>query len=83
MLTTPAVADKNLITAGATGSLLWTKLIIERLNVFSEKALEAWYNYFKIGKAEFFFALMQQAGRQKTAEKTDFQKNNRADRKFI
>ena len=59
----PAVADKNLITAGATGSLLWTKLIIERLNVFSEKALEAWYNYFKTGKAEYFFALMQQAGR--------------------
>ena len=58
-----AVADKNLITAGATGSLLWTKLIIERLNVFSEKALEAWYNYFKIGKAEYFFALMQQSGR--------------------
>ena len=25
---TPAVADKNLITAGATGSLLWTKLIM-------------------------------------------------------
>lgn len=59
----PAVADKNLITAGATGSLLWAKLIIERLNVFSDKALESWYNYFKTGKAEYFFALMQQAGK--------------------
>lgn len=59
----PAVADKNLITAGATGSLLWAKLIMERLNVFSEEALEAWYNYFKTGRAEYFFALMQQAGR--------------------
>ena len=70
----PAVADKNLITAGATGSLLWAKLIIERLNVFSDKALESWYNYFKTGKAEYFFALMQQAGKQKTAEKLIFKK---------
>ena len=70
----PAVADKNFITAGATGSLLWAKLIIERLNVFSDKALESWYNYFKTGKAEYFFALMQQAGKQKTAEKLIFKK---------
>ena len=70
----PAVADKNLITAGATGSLLWAKLIIERLNVFSDKALESWYNYFKTGWAEYFFALMQQAGRQETAEKLIFKK---------
>ena len=70
----PAVADKNLITAGATGSLLWAKLIIERLNVFSDKALDSWYNYFKTGKAEYFFALMQQAGKQKTAEKLIFKK---------
>ena len=59
----PAVADNNLITAGATGSLLWTKLIIERLKVFSDEALEAWYNYFKKGKAEDFFELMQQTNK--------------------
>ena len=30
----PSVADNNLITANPTGSLLWAKQIIERLEVF-------------------------------------------------
>lgn len=55
----PAVADGNLITASATGALPWAKLIIERLGVFREDTLEAWYAYFSTGKAEHFFALMQ------------------------
>ena len=54
-----AVCYNNLITAGATGSLLWTKLILHKLNVFENAALDEWYNYFHTGKAEHFFALMQ------------------------
>lgn len=55
----PAVSDNNLITASCTGSLLWTKLIIERLDVFEENTLKAWYNYFSTGDPNAFFALMQ------------------------
>ena len=55
----PAVADGNLITASATGSLAWAKLIIENLGVFMPQTLEAWFAYFSAGKAEDFFALMQ------------------------
>lgn len=55
----PSAADDNLITAGSTGALLWTKQIIERLGVFAPDTLEAWYNYFNTGKPEYFFALMQ------------------------
>ena len=55
----PAVRDGNLITGSATGSLMWTKLIIEKLDLFKPETLEAWYAYFSTGKAEHFFALMQ------------------------
>jgi len=55
----PSVTDNNLITAGSTGTLLWTKQIIERLGVFRSDTLEAWYDYFSTGKPEHFFALMQ------------------------
>ena len=57
-----AVADNNLITAGATGSLLWTKYIIESMNVFEKDAIDAWYDYFNTGKQEYFFKLMQAVG---------------------
>lgn len=55
----PAVVDNNLITASSTGALLWTKQIIEKLDVFQSDTLESWYNYFSTGKAEHFFSLMQ------------------------
>ena len=55
----PAVSDGNLITGSATGSLMWTKLIIEKLGLFKPETLEAWYAYFSTGKAEHFFTLMQ------------------------
>lgn len=54
-----SVADNNLITASSTGALLWAKQIIERLDVFTADTLEAWYDYFRTGKPEYFFALMQ------------------------
>lgn len=55
----PSVADGNLITASATGALLWAKQIIEHLGVFQPNTLEAWYSYFSSGEAQHFFALMQ------------------------
>ena len=58
-----SIADDNLITAGATGALLWTKQIIERINVFEKDALNAWYEYFRTGESQYFFKLMQAVGR--------------------
>lgn len=55
----PSVADHNLITAGSTGALLWTKQIIERLSVFQPNTLDAWYAYFSSGQAQHFFTLMR------------------------
>lgn len=55
----PSVADKNLITAGSTGALLWAKKIIEHLGVFQANTLESWYEYFCTGEPKHFFALMQ------------------------
>lgn len=55
----PSVADRNLITASSTGTLLWAKQIIERLEVFQPDTLEAWYMYFSTGKEQHFFTLMQ------------------------
>ncbi|MDO5111830.1 MAG: DJ-1/PfpI family protein [Clostridia bacterium] len=55
----PSVADSNLITASATGALLWAKQILARAGVFEANTLDAWYDYFRTGKPEYFFALMQ------------------------
>lgn len=55
----PSVADNNLITAGPTGALLWAKQIIEYLGVFQSNTLESWYEYFRTGEPQHFFALMQ------------------------
>lgn len=55
----PSITDHNLITAGSTGALLWAKQIIEHLGVFQSDTLEAWYEYFRTGQPEQFFALMQ------------------------
>ena len=55
----PSVATHNLITAGSAGGLLWAKQIIEYLGVFQNDTLEFWYEYFKTGKPQHFFALMQ------------------------
>lgn len=55
----PSVTDRNLITAGSAGALLWAKQIIENLDVFQPNTLESWYEYFSTGKPEHFYALMQ------------------------
>ncbi len=55
----PSLADNNLITAGCTGALLWAKQILEKLGVFGADTLASWYEYFRTGEAQYFFALMQ------------------------
>ncbi|MDR2899790.1 MAG: glutamine amidotransferase [Clostridiales bacterium] len=55
----PSVCDDNLITAGATGGLLFAKQILSQLGVFEPNTLEFWYEYFSTGKPEHFFALLQ------------------------
>ena len=55
----PSIASNNLITASSTEALLWTKQIIECLDVFKSNTLESWYNYFNTGDSKFFFELMQ------------------------
>lgn len=53
-----AVSDGNLITASSAGPLQFARYILQRLEVFSDQALEAWYNYFNTGEARYFYALM-------------------------
>lgn len=53
-----AVADGNLITASSAGGLLFARNILANLGVFSEDTLEARYNYFNTGEAEYFHSLM-------------------------
>lgn len=55
----PSVVGDNLITASASGALLWAKQIIEHLGVFRPDTLEEWYAYFNTGETQHFFALMQ------------------------
>ncbi|MFD1412328.1 type 1 glutamine amidotransferase family protein [Oceanobacillus jeddahense] len=55
----PSIASNNLITAGSTAALLWTKQIIESLDVFKSNTLVSWYNYFNTGDSKYFFELMQ------------------------
>lgn len=53
-----AVSDGNLVTASSAGSLLWARYILEYLQIFSQETVNAWYNYFLTGDAEYFGKLM-------------------------
>ena len=53
-----SVNDGNLITAGSAGGLLFAKQILKNMDVMSDDALDAWYEYFKTGDAGAFFRLM-------------------------
>lgn len=53
-----AVADRNLVTAGSAGSLLWARYILEYLKMYSPETIEAWYRYFATGDAKYFGELM-------------------------
>ncbi|MCC7667700.1 DJ-1/PfpI family protein [Liquorilactobacillus satsumensis] len=54
-----SVSNNNLITAGSAGALMWTKQIMESLEVFKKDTLDFWYAYFSTGNTKFFFKLMK------------------------
>ena len=53
-----AVQDRKLITASSAGSLLWSKLIVEELRLYSKTTIESWFNYFSTGDAQYYFEMM-------------------------
>ena len=53
-----AVQDGKLITASSAGSLLWAKLIVDELGIYSKTTVEAWFNYFSTGDAQYYFDMM-------------------------
>ncbi len=53
-----AVRDGCLITASSAGSLLWARYIIEYLNLYSEKTVEAWFKYFSTGQVNYYGELV-------------------------
>ncbi|WP_263574197.1 DJ-1/PfpI family protein [Staphylococcus schweitzeri] len=55
----PSVSHKNLITASSTGALMWTKDILQKLDVFKHSTLDAWFNYFSTGNSKYYFELLQ------------------------
>lgn len=57
----PACIDHNLVTASSAGSLLWTKYILDYLQVFPEKFNQSWYNYFTTGNPQYFNELISQS----------------------
>lgn len=54
----PAVRDGNLITASAMAPLEFAHAIFDYLQLYTPEVLDAWYNLFATGKAEYFGALM-------------------------
>lgn len=55
----PAVTDGNLITASGLAPVEFACHILQRLDVISPAALDAWYNLYTTRKPEFFYALME------------------------
>ncbi|WP_018759229.1 DJ-1/PfpI family protein [Paenibacillus terrigena] len=52
------VDDGQLITTGSAGGLHLARQVMERLDVMSKEALSAWYEYYRTGDANHFYALM-------------------------
>ena len=55
-----AVYDKKLITASSAGSLLWSKYILENLEIFSKNAIESWYKYYKLCISKYYIEFMEE-----------------------
>jgi putative intracellular protease/amidase len=60
----PVVEDDGVITAPATASLELAKHLLEKLQVFSPAALEAWYALHRTGKPEHYFAFVEAVKKQ-------------------
>lgn len=60
----PAVRDPGrLITAAGTAPLEFAREVFAELDLYEESTLEAWYQLFKTGKAEYFANLQQAAAK--------------------
>lgn len=55
-----SVLDRNLVTASSAGSLEWTKNILKSLNVYSDKKITAFYNYYSTGNVKYYDELLFQ-----------------------
>lgn len=53
------VEDDGVITAPATASLEFAKHLLDKLQVFSRPALDAWYELYRTGKPEHYFAFVE------------------------
>ena len=53
-----SVLDRNLVTASSAGSLEWTKNILKSLNVYSDKKITAFYNYYSTGNVKYYDELL-------------------------
>jgi putative intracellular protease/amidase len=53
------VEDDGVITAPATASLEFARHLLEKLEVYSSPALDAWYALFRTGNPEHFFAFVE------------------------
>jgi putative intracellular protease/amidase len=53
-----AVTDQEVITASAMKSLEFARAIFQRLDLYEEKVLEAWYGLFKTGDPKYYAALV-------------------------
>lgn len=56
----PAVTDDNVITASGVAPVDFARHIFKCLGLFKPEVLDAWYGLFKTGRAEYFYALMQE-----------------------
>lgn len=54
-----SVSDKNLITASGIGPIDFAYNIIEKLDIFTDKTLLAWFNLNKTGNPKYFYDLMK------------------------
>lgn len=52
------VNDQNVITASAMKSLEFAREIFDRLDLYEDKVLEAWYGLFKTGDPKYYAALV-------------------------
>lgn len=55
----PVVEDDGVITAPATASLELARHLLQKLQVFSAPALEAWYALYRTGNPQHYFAFVE------------------------
>ncbi|MBP2703245.1 DJ-1/PfpI family protein [Microbispora sp. RL4-1S] len=53
----PAVRDRGLVTAGATGSLEFAREIFAELELYTPEALDAWYGFQRTGDPKLYFRM--------------------------